>query len=83
MATTKNLHIPIPIQWHEKLKELANLSNSTATELVRSAIIEFIKNQEKKAIDDAIIKFASEYGGTEFDIDPALEETSLESLRNN
>lgn len=83
MGTTKNLHIPIPIQWHEKLKELATLSNSTVTELVRSAIIEFIKNQEKKAIDDAILKFASEYGGSEFDIDPDLEETSLESLRNN
>lgn len=44
---------------------------------------EFIKNQEKKAIDDAISKFALEYGGSEFDIDSDLEETSLEYIRNN
>ncbi len=81
MTIMKNMHIPLPVQWYEKLKDLAEVSHTSATELVRAAVIEFIKKQEKKTIDNAIAQFASEYGGTEWDLDKDLEDTSLECLR--
>lgn len=80
MSTMKNLHIPLPIQWYEKLKEFSNVSEISATEIVRNAIIDFLKAQEKKSIDNDILQFASEYGGSEFDLDKDLEKASLELL---
>lgn len=80
MPTMKNLHIPLPIQWYEKLKEFSNVSEISATEIVRNAVIDFLKAQEKKSIDNAIFQFASEYGGSEFDLDRDLETASLELL---
>jgi len=81
MASTKSMHIPLPVQWYEKLSQISKEKNTTATELVRNAIIEFLKEEERKKINDAILDFASEYGGSEFDLDTDLEESSLESLR--
>ncbi|MEK7434080.1 MAG: hypothetical protein AABZ74_13170 [Cyanobacteriota bacterium] len=80
MSTMKNLHIPLPIQWYEKLKEFSNVNEISATEIVRNAVIDFLKAQEKKSIDNAILQFASEYGGSEFDLDKDLEDSSLELL---
>lgn len=81
MSTTKSMHIPFSTQIYEKLSEISKEQNTTATELVRNAVIQFLKEEEKKRVSKAIEEFALEFGGTEFDLDADLEETSLESLR--
>ena len=81
MSNTKSMHIPLPTQWHEKLTQLAKENKTSATELVRNAIAQFLKEQERKNVHSAIVSFAQEYAGTEFDLDYELEEASLESLR--
>ena len=80
MQQTKSLHIPLPLQWYEKLRNLAKSSNTSATEIVRNRIIELLKEEEKQRISKAIEEFAIEYGGTDFDLDKNLEESSLEFL---
>ena len=80
MKTMKSLHIPLSAIWYQKLRQISDNLQTSATELARSAIIELIKEQEKKAISEAISQFASEYGGSEFDLDKDLEEASLAVL---
>lgn len=81
MSTTKSMHIPFSIQTYEKLSEISKEQNTTATELVRNAVNEFLKEEEKKRVSKAIEEFALEFGGTEFDLDTELEQASLESFR--
>ncbi|MBC7473759.1 MAG: hypothetical protein H7263_05665 [Candidatus Sericytochromatia bacterium] len=81
MIDMKNMHIPLPIQWYEKLSEISKERNTSATELVRNAVIQFLKEEEKKKVALAIEEFAIEFGGTDFDLDNELEEAGLESLR--
>lgn len=83
MATMKNLHIPLPISWYEKLKEASISTEVSATELVRRAIIDFLKEQEKKSISEEISTFALECGGSSFDVDQELQNAGLELIENN
>jgi hypothetical protein len=82
MQNMKSIHIPLPIEWYHKLRDVSETLDTTSTELARSAIISFIKEQEKKIISEAIAEFASEYGGSDIDLDKELEEAGLEVLRN-
>lgn len=81
MATTKSMHIPFSTQIYEKLSEISKEQNTTATELVRNAVIQFLKEEEKKKVSKSIEEFALEFGGTKLDLDTELEESSLETLR--
>lgn len=68
MANTKSMNVSFSNQIYEKLTEISKEQNTTATELVRNAVIQFLKEEEKKRVSKAIEEFALEFGGTEFDL---------------
>ena len=45
MATTKSINISFSIQTYKKLNEISKEQNTTATELVRNAVIQFLKEE--------------------------------------
>lgn len=63
-----------------KLKIEAKRSQRPATELARTAIEQWLHQQEKEAIHQAITQYAQKYAGTLQDLDPQLEAATIEFL---
>jgi hypothetical protein len=76
----KNFHLPLPDHVYEELKTEAQRSRIPATSMARYAIQTWLAARKKAARKQAIAAYASEMGGTEFDLDPKLEAVSLELL---
>jgi hypothetical protein len=80
MKDGKNLHVPLPGSLHDSLREAAKRAGKPATVLAREAIEAYLRQLNKAAIDGMISDWAREMGGSELDLDPALEEAGLEFL---
>ena len=76
----KNLHVPLPVDLDAALRAEAARRNQPATTLVRQAIEEWLRRQEKLALHRAIASYASEWAGTDADLDASLEHAGLEQL---
>lgn len=72
MPTMKSFHVPLLPSTHQQLRIVSAQLKKPATELVRSAILEWLKEQEQKIVHESIVNFALECGGTEFDLDSCL-----------
>jgi len=83
MKDAKNLHVPLPPQLHEELREFATTLGKPATALAREAIERHLKRLRKEVVDATIAAWAVENAGTDVDLDPALESASLEFLAND
>jgi predicted DNA-binding protein len=83
MKNGKNLHVPLPAELHDQLREVAAQLGKPATVLAREAIERHLKGLKKQAIDAAITEWAAEFAGTELDLDSDLEAAGLEFLRKN
>jgi hypothetical protein len=76
----KNLHVPLPLPLDAALRAEAARRNQPATTLVRQAIEEWLRRQEKVALHQAIASYASEWAGSDADLDEDLEKAGLEHL---
>ncbi len=77
----KKMNLPLPPQLHTALFGEARRRRMPTTRLVRSVLEEWVQDQEREREAAEIRRFAAEFGGTELDLDPELEEAGLEVLR--
>ena len=76
----KNLHVPLPSRLDAALRAEAARRNQPATVLVRQAIEEWLRQQQKIALHDAIASYASEWAGSDADLNEDLERAAVEHL---
>jgi hypothetical protein len=74
----KNFHLPLPDKVYDELKLEANRSGLPATTMATQAIQAWLATRKKSSRKQAIVAYAAEMAGTEFDLDPALERATLE-----
>ncbi len=80
MRKIHNFHVPLPRELYRRLRIEAARSGVPATELVRDAIRDALKNRQRAAIDAAIETYAHAMAGTEHDLDEDLEAAGIEHL---
>ncbi len=80
MATKANLHVPLPEDLHEKLREEARRSGRPATEIAREGIDLVLALRRREAISAEIAAYAREVAGSRNDLDDDLETTTIEHL---
>ena len=80
-APSKNLHVPLPDELHRRLRALSNDQGRPATEIAREAIDRWVSEERRRIVHDELQEYANRVAGTKDDLDEALEETGVESLR--
>jgi hypothetical protein len=78
---TVNFHLPLPPELHDQLREEAELSGKPATTLAREALRTVLTYRRRQRLHEEIAAFASEYAGSDLDLDEDLERAGLEMLK--
>ena len=76
----KNFHLPLPEHTYLRLRAEAERTQVPATTLAREAVDEWLRQQSRKARQDAITAYATEMAGTHLDLDNDLESAGIEHL---
>jgi hypothetical protein len=76
----KNFHLPLPDQTYTGLRAEAERTGVPATTLAREAVDWWLRQQARKARQDAIKAYAAEMAGTNLDLDSDLESAGIEHL---
>ena len=76
----KNFHLPLPEQTYAHLRAEAERMQVPATTLAREAVDLWLRQQFRKARQDAIAAYAAEVAGTNLDLDTDLESAAVEHL---
>lgn len=76
----KNFHLPLPEETYAHLKAEAERMRIPATTLAREALNCWLRQQLRKARQDAIAAYAAEMAGTDLDLDSDLESAAIEYL---
>jgi hypothetical protein len=76
----KNFHLPLPEQTYAELRAEAERAQRPATLIAREAIVVWLRARKKVLRHKAIMEYATDIAGTEFDLDPALEAAAVEQL---
>ena len=76
----KNFHLPLPEQTYIGLRAEAERTGVPATTLAREAVDWWLRQQGRKARNDAIAVYATEMAGTHLDLDADLESAGIEHL---
>jgi hypothetical protein len=76
----KNFHLPLPEQTYDQLRAEAERMQVPATTLAREAVDWWLRQQFRKARQDAIRAYAAEMAGTALDLDSDLESAAVEHL---
>jgi hypothetical protein len=79
----KNFHLPLPEQTYANLRAAAERMQVPATTLAREAVDWWLRQQFRKARQDAIAAYAQEMAGADFDLDSDLESAAIEHLRKS
>jgi hypothetical protein len=77
----KNFHLPLPEETYIRLRAEAERAQVPATTLAREAVDEWLRQQSRKARQDAIAAYAKEMAGTQLDLDTDLESVGIEHLK--
>jgi hypothetical protein len=77
----KNFHLPLPEETYIRLRAEAARAQVPATTLAREALDEWLRQQSRKARQDAIAAYAKEMAGTQLDLDSELESAGIEHLK--
>ena len=77
----KNFHLPLPEETYLRLRAEAARARVPATTLAREALDEWLRQQSRKARQDAIAAYAKEMAGTQLDLDTELESAGIEHLK--
>jgi len=76
----KNFHLPLPEETYAHLRAEAERMQVPATTLAREALDGWLRQQVRKARQDAIEAYAAEMAGTQIDLDSDLESAAIERL---
>ena len=76
----RNFHVPLPGPLYSRLRAEADRSEKPATELVREAIEQWLHQRNEETLHQAIADYATQWAGTDVDLDADLEEASVEHL---
>ena len=76
----KNFHLPLPEQTYSGLRAEAERTGVPATTLAREAVDTWLRQQRRKARQDAVEAYAAELAGTPLDLDTDLETAGIEHL---
>jgi predicted transcriptional regulator len=76
----QNFHVPLSDETWTELKHEARKSRVPATRLAREALEEWLALRRKQARDEAIRRYAEQYGGGPEDLDEALVQAGVEHL---
>jgi hypothetical protein len=76
----KNFHLPLPEETYTRLRAEAERTQVPATTLAREALDWWLRQQARKATQDAIATYAAEMAGTPLDLDAHLESSAIEHL---
>jgi hypothetical protein len=76
----KNFHLPLPEQTYNRLRAEAERTRVPATTLAREAVDGWLRQQSRKARQDAIAAYATEMSGTHLDFDTDLESAGIQHL---
>ena len=79
----KNFHLPLPEQTYARLRAEAERTQVPATTLAREAVDEWLRQQSRKARQEAIAAYATAMAGTGLDLDADLESAGIEHLVKN
>jgi len=77
----KNFHLPLPEQTYISLRAEAERLHVSATTLAREAVECWLRQQFRKATQDAIAAYARQVAGTHLDLDCDLEAAAIARLR--
>jgi hypothetical protein len=77
---TRNFHLPLPEETYAHLQAEAERMRMPATALARQALDLWLREQLRKARQDAIAAYAAEMAGTHLDLDTELESAAIEHL---
>lgn len=77
-----NFHLPLTPELHEQLREEAQLSGQPATTVAREALRTSLVERRRQRLHAQVAAFASEYAGSDLDLDEELERTGIEALRS-
>ena len=75
----RNFHLPLPDDLYASLRREAARAGRPATELAREAIKALIRVR-RRALDAAVVAFASDAAGTPADLDVDMEAAAIEHL---
>ena len=76
----RNFHLPLSAELYDELREQARRRGRPATVVAREALEEGLRARRATELHEEIAQYAREHAGTTADLDPALEQTGLESL---
>jgi hypothetical protein len=76
----KNFHLPLPEETYAQLRAEAERMQVPATALAREALEWWLRQQFRKARQDAIEAYAAEMAATPIDLDGDLESAAIEHL---
>ena len=79
-SSHKKLNLPLPEEMHTALFDEARRSGEPATRLARAAINDWLERRARERRNEQVRQFALEHGGSEYDLDPALESLAAEEL---
>lgn len=85
MATraTVKFNLPLTPELHDQLREEAERLGKPATTIAREAIRTVLGQRKKHQLHAEIKAFASEYAGSDIDLDADLERAGLEALQTS
>jgi len=75
----KNIHVPLPPDLHEGLREQAERLGTPATTLARTAIEEWVERARREQEVDELRRYVAAMAGTESDLDAPLEQAGVET----
>ena len=76
----RNFHLPLPEETFTRLKAEAKRKQVPATTVAREALDGWLRQQSRKARQDAIAAYAAEMAETHLDLDRALEGAAIQHL---
>jgi predicted DNA-binding protein len=78
----RNLHVPLPEETYDQLKNESAMTHRPATTLAREAISHWLEERRRTRLTAEIEMYARDSARTDADLDPDLERAALAHLRN-
>ena len=76
----KNLHVPLPVGWHEALRAEARRQGRSATQLAREAIGSWLDERRREEVERQLALYIATVSVSADDLDPALERAAVDEL---
>jgi predicted DNA-binding protein len=80
-AASRNFHVPLSEDLHDRLRQEAEREGRPSTTLVREAIESWLEARRKTTLDRAVADYAQRWGGSEIDLDEPLVRAAMQHLR--